>query len=67
MDKYLENEKNNNANEPWSKLDKTAKIKKLTVFAECYKFENNLSDEEYSKLTSFLKDCLTYPTASPGI
>ena len=58
LDKYLENEKNNNASEPWSKLDKTAKIKKLTVFAENYKSENNLSDEEYSKLTLFLKDCL---------
>ena len=23
LDKFLENEKNNNANEPWSKLDKT--------------------------------------------
>jgi hypothetical protein len=58
LDKYLETEKNNNANEPWSKLDKTAKIKKLTVFAENYKSEHNLSDEEYSKLIAFLKDCL---------
>jgi hypothetical protein len=58
LDKYLESEKNNNANEPWSKLDKTAKIKKLSIFAECYKSENNLSDEEYSKLMLFLKDCL---------
>ena len=58
LDKFLENEKNSNANEPWSKLDKTAKIKKLTLFAENYKSEHSLSDEEYSKLTSFLKDCL---------
>ncbi len=58
LDKYLENEKNNNANEPWSKLDKTAKIKKLTMFAENYKSENKLSNDEYSKLTIFLKDCL---------
>jgi hypothetical protein len=36
LDKFLENEKNSNANEPWSKLDKTAKIKKLTFFAENY-------------------------------
>jgi hypothetical protein len=58
LDKYLENEKNNNANEPWSKLDKTAKIKKLAVFAESYKSDQKLSDEEYSKLIIFLKDCL---------
>ena len=58
LDKFLENEKNSNANEPWSKLDKTAKIKKLSVFAENYKTDHNLSDEEFAKLTNFLKDCL---------
>lgn len=58
LDKYLENERNNNANEPWSKLDKTAKIKKLAVFAENYKSENKLSTDEFSRLTMFLKDCL---------
>ena len=58
LDKFLENEKNNNANEPWSKLDKTAKIKKLSVFAESYKTDHNLTEEEYAKLTNFLKDCL---------
>jgi hypothetical protein len=58
LDKFLENEKNSNANEPWSKLDKTAKTKKLTIFAEIYKIEHNLSDDEYIKLTIFLKDCL---------
>ena len=57
LDKFLENEKNSNANEPWSKLDKTAKIKKLSIFAENYKTDHNLSDDEFSKLTNFLKDC----------
>ena len=54
LDKFLENEKNSNANEPWSKLDKTAKTKKLLMFAENYKNENSLSDAEYSKLVTFL-------------
>jgi len=58
LDKFLENEKNSNASEPWSKLDKTAKIKKLSLFAENYKTDHNLSVEEFSKLTNFLKDCL---------
>ena len=58
LDKFLESEKNSNANEPWSKLDKTAKIKKLSTFAESYKITNNLTDEEFTKLTNFLKDCL---------
>ncbi len=58
LDKFLENEKNFNSNEPWSKLDKTAKIKKLAVFANKYKTENNLSDEEYIYLITFFRNCL---------
>jgi len=54
----LENEKNNNANEPWSKLDKTAKIKKLSIFADSYKSTNDLSDYEHQELITFFKDCL---------
>ena len=58
LDKFLENEKNNNANEPWSKLDKTVKTKKLLAFAEKYRTDQILSDGEYSKLVAFFKDCL---------
>ena len=42
LDKFLENEKITNAAEPWSKLDKTAKIRKLILFAENYRVDNNL-------------------------
>jgi hypothetical protein len=58
LDKFLENEKNNNVNEPWSKLDKTLKIKKLILFAETYKIEKQLDDNEYNQFVIFLKDCL---------
>jgi len=58
LDKFLENEKNSNAIEPWSKLDKTGKLKKLIIFAENYKTENSLSEEEYNKMVAFFKDCL---------
>jgi hypothetical protein len=58
LEKFLENEKNNNANEPWNKLDKTAKIKKLLVFSQKYKIDNELTEEDYNKLVDFLKDCL---------
>jgi hypothetical protein len=58
LDKFLENEKINNANEPWSKLDKTAKIKKLTLFADTYKTEHNLSEKDYDQLILFFRDCL---------
>ncbi len=58
LDKFLENEKNNNVNEPWCKLNKTVKTKKMQDYVEKYKQENNLSDKETDLLLSFLKDCL---------
>lgn len=58
LDKFLENEKITNSNEPWSKLDKTAKIKKLIIFANNYKTSNNLTDIECDQLIIFFKDCL---------
>lgn len=58
LEKFLENEKVLNAAEPWNKLDKTAKIKKLVIFSQKYSNENNLSNTELSLLINFLKDCL---------
>ena len=58
LDKFLEDEKKNNSIEPWSKLDKTAKLKKLLVFAYTFKTNNDLSEIEYQSLTTFLRDCL---------
>lgn len=55
---FLENEKNNNINEPWCKLDKTLKTKKLLEFVEIYKNDNHLDNEEEKLLINFLKDCL---------
>jgi hypothetical protein len=58
LDKFLENEKNNNVNEPWCKLNKTVKTKKLLEYVEKYKIDKSLDDEEEKLLTTFLKDCL---------
>ena len=58
LEKFLENEKNNNKIEPWCKLDKTSKTKKLLSYVEIYKDLNNLDEEECKLLTLFLKDCL---------
>uniref|UniRef100_A0A6C0E3A0 Uncharacterized protein n=1 Tax=viral metagenome TaxID=1070528 RepID=A0A6C0E3A0_9ZZZZ len=58
LDTFLENEKKHNIAEPWSKLDKTVKIKKMLLFAEQYKKENQLEESEYEHLLRFLKDCL---------
>lgn len=58
LDKFLENEKNININEPWCKLNKTIKTKKIVEFIEIYKKDKELNEEETSNLTKFLKDCL---------
>jgi hypothetical protein len=58
LDKFLENEKNNNVNEPWCKLNKTVKSKKVQDFVDNYREEHQLSDEESELLLAFLKDCL---------
>ncbi len=58
LEKFLENEKNNNIIEPWCKLNKTIKTKKLQEYVDTYKEENNLSKEESELLSTFLKECL---------
>ena len=58
LEKFLEAEKINNSNEPWCKLNKTIKIKKLLEYVEVYSKEKNLDEEETKILTSFLRDSI---------
>ena len=58
LEKYLENEKNSNVLETWSKLDKTTKLKKLLDFAQEYTAENSLTEDDYNSLVAFFRDCL---------
>lgn len=58
LEKFLEDEKNNNINEPWSKLNKTIKTQKIIEFVEQYKTSKNLNEDEKKQLLHFLKDCL---------
>ena len=58
LDKFLENEKNNNETEPWCKLNKTVKTKKLLDYVSTYRAENDLNDDECDLLIKFLKECL---------
>jgi len=58
LEKFLENEQNNNKNDPWCKLDKTIKTKKLIEYVTSYKAENKLDEEESELLIIFFKDCL---------
>jgi hypothetical protein len=58
VSQFLENESKSNKAEPWCKLNKTIKLKKMMDFSLKYKEINSLSDEDYNKLNIFLKDCL---------
>jgi hypothetical protein len=59
LDKFLENEKNSSENEPWCKLNKTIKIKKITEYViGDYKQQHELDELECENLIKFLKDCL---------
>ena len=58
LEKFLEENKSNNQNEPWSKLDKTLKIKKILAFAIEYSKKTNLDFKEEASLIIFLRDCL---------
>jgi hypothetical protein len=58
LENFLENEKTNNKNDPWSKLDKTIKIKKIVSYAEVYSKEKEYTEDEKTHLVKFLKDCL---------
>ena len=58
LEKFLETEKINNSNEPWCKLNKTIKTKKLIEFVEIYSKENKLNEDESKNLVVFLKDSL---------
>jgi hypothetical protein len=58
LEKFLEEEKNNSKNEPWSKLNKTIKTQKLVDFVNHYKNEKKLNEDEEKVLIAFLKDSL---------
>jgi len=58
LDKFLEQEKTVNENEPWCKLNKTIKTKKLVDFVETYKETASLDEEEQALLITFFKDSL---------
>jgi hypothetical protein len=58
LEKFLEDEKTVNQEEPWCKLDKTVKTKKVLDFVKVYKEDKELDDEEELLLVAFLRDCL---------
>ena len=58
IDALLENEKQQNKNDAWNKLDKTQKTITLHAFAEKYGKEHGLPVKEIKSLKVFFSDCL---------
>jgi hypothetical protein len=58
LELFLEEENINNQNEPWTKLNKTQKTKKILDFIETYVKKQKYDETECAQLTLFLKDCL---------
>jgi hypothetical protein len=58
LDLFLESEKTANQSEPWNKLDKTTKYKKLQDFVDYYSREKTLTEKEKEELVFFLKDAV---------
>lgn len=58
LDTLLENEKQINKQDTWTKLDKTVKTQKLHSFAEKYGKDHSLPIKDIKGLKSFFSDCL---------
>ena len=58
IEEALTNELKLNSKEPWSKMDKTIKIKKLEDYVDKLTLEKNLSTTEKDILLKYLVDCL---------
>jgi len=54
LDEFLEDEKNNNSGDPWTKLNKTSKLLKFNEFVYSYCNEHNYSGEDKSDLINML-------------
>ena len=58
IDKMLDRERQRNTRDNWIKLDKTAKIQKLHVFAETYGKEHAMPSKDIKLLKNFFNSCL---------
>jgi hypothetical protein len=58
LETFLMNEMKKNNDENWCKLNKTIKTQKLIKYADIYKKDNNLNEDETTLLILFLKDCI---------
>ena len=58
MEMILDQERSNNKNESWNKLDKSLKRQKLHAFSEHYGHENSLTVKEIKSLKTFFSENL---------
>jgi hypothetical protein len=58
IDFILENEKQTNKQDTWTKLDKTVKTQKLHIFSEKYGRDNSLPVKDVKTLKTFFTECL---------
>jgi len=58
LDSFLENDKNRNLKDNWSKLDRSTKNIKINDFITLYSQTHHLSSINEVQLACFLKDCL---------
>ena len=58
LDAFLDKEKEANKQLPWTKLDKSLKLRKISNFVRKYTNEHNLNKKESQELGYYLKDCL---------
>jgi hypothetical protein len=58
LQKFLDEEKNKNKQETWSKLSKSIKYKKLTEYVKNYSQINELDEDSSNGLMSFLKESI---------
>ena len=55
---FLDKERAFNKKEPWNRLDKTIKIKKLQDFSVRYSNDNKLTSSQSKNLMQYLRNCL---------
>ena len=58
LDSFLENDKKRNLQDNWSRLDRSTKTTKIAAFVSLYAQKKQLSPDNESKLSCFLRDCL---------
>ena len=58
IDHLLEQEKNDNKNDSWNKLNQTTKTVKLHIYAETYGHKKGYNSAQIKKLKIYFSHCL---------